>query len=318
MSTLKKKKPFSEVLSALAEPDHPLTAAVIYGLSDLDREQIAQLERAWPGYPVERRRALVEHLNEVSEANFDMDFRAINHLALTDLDGAVRRLAVEGLWEDESLSLMYKLVHIVQQDADPQVRAAAIAELGRFILLGEYEKISAADARLAQDTVLHVFRTETDNDLRRRALEAIANSCLDSVPGMIREMYASQEVKMRASALFAMGRTCDDMWAAEILHELSSSEPELRYEAARAAGQMELQEAVPHLKRLIAESDDPEILEVAIWALGEIGGDQARRILTQVAARAEQQGDEEISAAARDALDAANMAGEFLLFDFEP
>jgi HEAT repeat protein len=318
MSTLKKKKPFSEVLSALAEPDHPLTAAVIYGLSDLDREQIAQLERAWPDYPVERRRALVEHLNEVSEANFDMDFRAINHLALTDLDGAVRRLAVEGLWEDESLSLMYKLVHIVQQDADPQVRAAAIAELGRFILLGEYEKISAADARLAQDTVLHVFRTETDNDLRRRALEAIANSCLDSVPGMIREMYASQEVKMRASALFAMGRTCDDMWAAEILHELSSSEPELRYEAARAAGQMELQEAVPHLKRLIAESDDPEILEVAIWALGEIGGDQARRILTQVAARAEQQGDEEISAAARDALDAANMAGEFLLFDFEP
>ncbi len=318
MSTLKKKKPFSEVLSALAEPDHPLTAAVIYGLSDLDREQIAQLERAWPSYPVERRRALVEHLNEVSEANFDMDFRAINHLALTDLDAAVRRLAVEGLWEDESLSLMHKLVHIVQQDADPQVRAAAVAELGRFILLGEYEKISAADARLAQDTVLHVFHTETDNDLRRRALEAIANSCLDSVPGMIREMYASQEVKTRASALFAMGRTCDDMWATEILHELSSSEPELRYEAARAAGQMELQEAVPHLKRLIAESDDPEILEVAIWALGEIGGDQARRILTQVAARAEQQGDEEISAAARDALDAANMAGEFLLFDFEP
>jgi len=92
----------------------------------------------------------------------------------------------------------------------------------------------------------------------------------------------------------------------------------MQYEAARAAGHIGLDEAVPELIRLIEETDDTEILEIAIWALGEIGGEEARRALNAIITRAEADDDEEILAAAQDAYDAASMPGDFLLFDFEP
>ena len=309
---------FGKILAALEEQEHTFSATVTYGLSGLDREKLALFAERWHGYPVERRRKLIQHLNEVSEANFELDFRDINHLALEDADSSVRQYAIEGLWEDETLALMHKLVRIARHDPSLDVRAAAIVELGRFILLGEYGTISPEDARLAQDTVLHIFDHEDDNELRRRSLEAIANCGRSVVTEMIQELYAHDDLRMRMSAVFAMGRTCDEAWAPEILYEMNNGQPEMQYEAARAAGHLELQEAVPHLARLIEETEDTEILEIAIWALGEIGGDEARKLLTSIIAQAEADSDEEIMEAAEEALNAASLPGEFLLFDFEP
>ncbi len=312
------KKDFAEVLNTLINHSQPFDASTIYGLSGLTRSVLAELEQHWPKVPVEHRRKLIQHLNLVSEANFEMDFREINYMALADSDGEVRRHAIEGLWEDESPALLRKLVAIARDDAMVDVRAAAIVELGRFILLGEYEEINEQDARLAQDTVLNIFHADEDDELRRRSLEAIANCSREGIGQMIEQTYAHDDLKMRMSAIFAMGRTCDSAWAPTILQELTSSSAELRYEAARAAGHLELKEAVPLLARLIEETDDREVLEIAIWALGEIGGEEARKLLNSIAVHAEQQDDEAILYAAQDALDAASLPGEFFLFDFEP
>ncbi len=309
---------FAEILRALADVNQPFTAALTYGLSGLDRQQLAELERRWPHYPVERRRNLLQHLNAASEHNFELDFRDINHIALADADSEVRQYAIEGLWEDESPALMHKLIHSAQSDPSPEVRAAALIELGRFILLGEYEDIPAEDARLAQDTVLDILRTEEDTEIHRRALEAIANCGREGVHELVREAYEHEDLKMRISAVFAMGRTCDTVWAPEVLREIDSEVPEMRYEAVRAAGQLELKEAIPHLARLIDETEDIEILEIAIWALGEIGGEKAQKLLTRIMARAEAEGNEEILQAAEEAYHMADLPGDFLLFDFEP
>ena len=72
------------------------------------------------------------------------------------------------------------------------------------------------------------------------------------------------------------------------------------------------------LARLLDEAEDREVLDIGIWALGEIGGEEARKLLNSIVAHAEEQDDEEILNAAQDALDAASLPGEFLLFDFEP
>ena len=48
------KKDFTEILNTLADDTQPLNAAIIYGLSGLDRHQLAQLATSWPTYPVER------------------------------------------------------------------------------------------------------------------------------------------------------------------------------------------------------------------------------------------------------------------------
>ena len=309
---------FAEVLNALTTESQSIGSETIYALSSLDRERLMQLEQCWPSLSIERRRHLLSQFNEISEANFEMDFKDINHFALKDTDGEVRQQAIEGLWEDESLLYMHKLIQIAAHDLHPDVKSAAITELGRFILLGEYGDIPEDQAAQAREVVLNVFNSDEEPDLRRRALEAIANSSQEGVREMIEEFYNHEDLKMRMSAVFAMGRTCDQDWAPEILQELQSDIPEMRFEAARAAGHTELAEAVPYLLRVIDETDDVEILEIAIWALGEIGGERARKALTEIMDHAEAQDDQLIYEAAQEAFDAASLPGDFMLFDFEP
>jgi HEAT repeat protein len=63
------------------------------------------------------------------------------------------------------------------------------------------------------------------------------------------------------------------------VRELTSDDPELRYEAALACGAIGDRQAVPHLAPLL-EDQDQEVREAAIAALGEIGGEEARELLT--------------------------------------
>jgi HEAT repeat protein len=309
---------FASILNTLGTESLPISAETVYGLSALDRERLSQLEQHWTSLSPARRRKLLQLLNDSSEANFEMDFRDINHFALKDPDSEVRQYAIEGLWEDESLHLMHKLIQAANHDPSLDVRCAAVTELGRFLLLGEYGDIPDAQAAQARESVLNALHMDEEPELRRRALEAIANSSHEGVRDMIDEFYNHEDLRMRMSAVFAMGRTCDQDWAPEILQELQSQIPEMRYEAARAAGHTELAEAIPYLLRVIDETDDVEILEISIWALGEIGGDRARKALTEIVAHAEAQGDEQVYDAAREALDAASLPGDLMLFDFEP
>jgi len=83
---------------------------------------------------------------------------------------------------------------------------------------------------------------------------------------------------MQISAVFAMGRSADTRWARQVRQELFSPNTALRYEAARACGELQLSEAVPELEEL-ADDVDHEVQEAALWALGQVGGDKAREIL---------------------------------------
>jgi HEAT repeat protein len=75
-----------------------------------------------------------------------------------------------------------------------------------------------------------------------------------------------------------MGRSCDKRWKTIVIEELGNQSPAMRYEAAWACGEMGLREAVPALARTISDPDR-QVCNAAIWALGQIGGTQARQIL---------------------------------------
>jgi HEAT repeat protein len=159
--------------------------------------------------------------------------------------------------------------------------------------------------------------TDEPLDVRRRALEAIGNCGREGVSELILKAYRADELLMRVSALFAMGRSCDDVWLPHIVAELSSDYPEMRYEAARAAGELELRPALARLTE-IAFEDDREIQEMAIWSLGEIGGKEANRALTQLAALADDTDDDVLADAIAEAQSVATLSGSDLLplFDF--
>ncbi|MBL8163551.1 MAG: HEAT repeat domain-containing protein [Anaerolineae bacterium] len=294
-----------------------LPATIYYGLSDLEPGEIRTLADNWYTLAPDLRRRVIAQLAETSEISFEFDYRQLGHLALSDTEPTVRAAAIDLLWTDDSLGLMYKLIERTEKDESRVVRAAAASALGRFILLGEYLEIDEDDARKAQDAVIRLWNdSKQDFEVRRRALEAISNSSHDIVNPAIAEAYNSDEHLMRVSAIFAMGKAYDHQWSDTVLKEMGNSDAEIRYEATRAAGELMLEQAIPMLGRLAVE-DEREIKEVAIWSLGEIGGNESMRILTALAEAAEESGDLELLDSIEEALDNAALAGELLELEDE-
>ncbi|MFW5696220.1 MAG: HEAT repeat domain-containing protein [Phototrophicaceae bacterium] len=292
------------------EPGPRPDPTIIYGVSGLSREQVDQLRSTWEQVVPAARRKIMRQLVEASENMFQLDYRAFAIFGLGDPDPGVREAAIDALWEDQSLEVMNLLIGIVRQDDNREVRAAAMSGLSEFILLGELGDLPDTETQRAQDLAAAVWQDEAEDvAVRRRALEAIANCSNPMVPGAIEDAYNSPHQEMRISAIFAMGRTYDDRWSDTVLEEIESEDPAMRYEAARAAGELSLVEAVPSLAQLTLEPDR-EIVEVAVWSLGEIGGKSAVRVLEVLAEKAEEEDDDLLLQAIDDALGNATLVSE--------
>lgn len=287
------------LLAKIIDETRPVRSIDLTDLSDLARSEMGPFLEAWAALDASRRFELVTTLVEQAEVNIHLNFHAILRTFLRDPDARIRRLAIEGLWEDERTNLITPLVGLLQDDPETEVRAAAATSLGRFMLLGALGEIADELARVAEEA-LHLtwYRAGEPVEVRRRALESLAYSSMPELPALIQNAYFDESELMRQSALFAMGRSTDRRWARLVMAELSSPEPAMRFEAATAAGEMALREAV---QTLIRRLDDPDggVREAAAAALGKIGGPAAKRALQALA----RSGDEALAQAAEDALD---------------
>jgi HEAT repeat protein len=288
---------FESTLEHLQEPDPPRSA--LFALSNLHSGSLAQLAEAWPALPVERRIDVISQLVEMSEADFEADFSQVFRLCLDDADPRVRTSAIEGLWEVEDVRLIRPLVRALTGDASALVREAAAISLSRFALRAELGQLQPRLADLIWESLWQaVNKAEEDIAVRRRALESLAYFDRPEVSAAIGRAYRDEDSTMRVSAVFAMGRSTDEEWSTQILDELESEFPEMRYEAARACGELQLAGAVPQLSQMTADLD-LEVKLAAIWSLGRIGGPEARRVLDICV----EMGDEALIEAAREALD---------------
>jgi HEAT repeat protein len=300
---------FEELLKKMRDSQTPLPISSLYGLSDLTRAEAQLFQEVWSLVDAERRRWITQSLVDIAEASFEVNFSPIFRLCLNDEDEVVRSRAIEGLWEDEELSLAGLLVRLLRDDPSESVRAAAATSLGRFVLLGELEKIEAALAMMLEDALLGAIYDPYEMlEVRRRAVESIAYSGQAQVRDIIEMAYCDDEERMRISAVFAMGRSADPLWHEMVIAELDNPNPEMRYEAARACGELEASAALHALIDLIEADPDPEVREMAIWALGRVGGKEARRVL-EACCESE---DEALCQAAEEALDELDFLGGHL------
>jgi HEAT repeat protein len=289
-----------------------LTATVYYGLSDLDSSQLAVFENTWERLDTEYRVRLIQELVDTSETNFELDYRTVGFFALDDDDAAVRAAAVELLWTDETQEGMRKLLDMAFEDDSDTVRAQAAGALGKYILLGEFDDLPETQTAACVDACFTIFHDEDEDvEVRRRALESLGSSSRDGVNDTIREAYFSNEPIFKIGALFAMGKTYDEEWSGIVQHELNSPDAEVRYEAARAAGEIGIEDAVPKLSRMVHELDR-DIQEVSIWALGEIGGKEAARVLQRLLDDPAYAVDEGLIEALEDALVSSTLPGDEL------
>ena len=307
IAALEQQKPApDEVAMALqagaASGQSVVSSVIIYGLSDLSPAEREAIANSWSRLPAGFKAQVLRALNDSSEALFELNFREIAVMALADSSSLVRAAAIDLLWFDESPETMRRFMRLAD-DADALVRSRALTGLGRFLLLGEYGGIAADMAETAQQIA---FRLHTDSQqpvsVRRRALEALANSSHPQVARLIRAAYAHGSQELKIGAVFAMGRTCNSIWSDVLLEELTSGDDECVYEAIAACGQLQLKQAVPPIGKL-AHSDDDEIQLAAIAALGEIGGRRALDMLSELAESAID--DDGVADAIDEALDVA-------------
>ncbi|MGA2111258.1 MAG: HEAT repeat domain-containing protein [Anaerolineales bacterium] len=308
---------FEAALRALQDNGQRLSSRGTAGLSDLDPNQARRLYTVMRGMSVEARCALLERLVEAADRRIELDFEAIARLALSDEDGSVRAQAIRGLWESKDWRLAEKFLGLVKSDPDGQVRLQAVIALGRFLLLSEYEEISAELGRRIGDCLLHLARSDQPMDIRRRAVESLGFSSREEVPEVLRTYYEDPDPLVRSSVLVAMGRTADwEAWQDCVIRELRSPNVMVRVEAAGAAGELELKKSIPDLIELLEDADS-EVRKRAIWALGEVGGRRARQALDGYHERAT----EKEKALVQDALDNLEFESglaDFALLDFDP
>lgn len=294
------RRPLGEALSGIRAGD--MSARQLSRLSDLSRQDARELAAAWATIPEETRADLVRRCDELSEERIDLNFGRMLRVAMEDASPVVRQLAIPGLWEDESRDLLDRLRTLVEHDASPDVRAEAAAALGRFAGRGAAGSLDEATAsRLRDDLLRATAEDEPSYTVRRRAMESLGAFGDDArVAASIADAYDSGDHGMQCSAVYAMGRSLDARWLPKILAELEGAEPELRFEAARAAGALGSPDALPALLEA-AHDEDAEVRHAAIGSIGQIGGRGAARALERLAEEAGESDLELIEAALEEA-----------------
>ncbi|NPV57108.1 MAG: HEAT repeat domain-containing protein [Anaerolineae bacterium] len=308
---------FDDVITALLDPTTPFPAKFLHRFSDISPEDLDSVKNIWEKVDCERRANLLDDLEKISDQDTLVSFEDLARFTLKDPDARVRSTAIRLLWDAGDSSLAYDLIELSKTDVSELVRAAAASGLGYYVYLGEMEEITEM---LLDKVINHLMVLLTSKDtplVRRRALEALGYRSDDEIDDHIRSAYKSDDSDWIMSALFAMGRSANPKWGRMVLEMFVHPNTQVRAEAVRAAGELELAEARDPLLILLEEPEelDEEVFFNAVWALSKIGGQGVRKRLEEIIDAA----DEDMAELLEDSLDNLEFTETFnrTMFEFE-
>jgi len=274
-----------QVLDALVRGEHHFDD--LRAFSDLDSDDVALLESRWPHIGPELRASVIRESSDLSQDTFDLQLSRFLRFATTDDNPAVRQLAVGALAFDADKGSLETLLGILTGDISDDVRAEAAASLGPYATYAEYDELDQGDRDRLRATLLDVAEDEDEPwHVRRRAAEASAVFGDDPrVLALIQRMWDEEDLGLRASALFSIGRGQITSWLPSVIDAFADEDAAIRFEAVRAAGALGDVTALPDLSELALEDDDDDVRHATILAIGEIGGPGAIRILSRLQGR---------------------------------
>ncbi len=236
--------------------------------SDLPRDRMRRVAQAWPEIEHGIRRKLIAAAVDLGEDSVEYQFNRLFRLGLTDDESDIRQLAITGLWEDESTSLLEELIRVAVDDEAVDVRAAALVHLGdaipRLIDSGDddlVERIGDLVLTLAEDA-------DESAIIRRRAIEAIGGlEQTDETRELIHDSIDHGDQTLEAAALVAMGRSLESRWLSHVRGAIADDDPEIRYEASRALGAIGTSDDIALLAERTLD-EDSDVRRAAVMALG--------------------------------------------------
>jgi hypothetical protein len=305
-----------QLLEHLIDPEAPIPIERLHELSDLDSDQMALVCQKWDLLDLQKRRSLIKELGQLADDNFELSYEVINKFALNDQDPEVRETAINNLWESEDTSLVHSFIQALEADPFESVRAAAASALGAFVLIAETEDIAPSLKLDIEESLLHSMNIEKNERILCSCLESLGFSSRKEVGALILNAYHSEHVDIKKSSLLAMGRSANKKWGEMVLSELHNPLPNLRSVAAKAAGELEIREAMIELVELL-DDVDRDVKHAAIWSISQIGGSAATDALVSLFDLSDDEEEIQLIQDALDNLAFINGTRDFLLFDFD-
>ena len=243
-----------------------------------------------------------------ADEGWELPFEARSVLleSLSSDDPAVRRDALDLLTHSLDDELASLALRIACSDPEEEIRSAAATALAAGLAAAAAaattpelaSPLSPAGFAALRQGLHHLYLDgASPKEVRRRALETSVQAPDPWQEGATRAAWASADPEWRTTAVFCMARlpACVN----DLVEALRDREPQVRLEAARAAGDAGLRTAAPRLL-VLAQADDEEgiVRMAAMESLGLLGDRGAIGPLRALAGHA----DPELAFAARSAL----------------
>ena len=294
---------FNQVLTALLDNKRPFPARFLHSFSDISVEDLNSLQKIWAQVETGRRTALLSDLESLLEADTLLNFDDFSRFAMSDENEDVRANAIRLLWESEDPHFVPVLIHLLSHDPSDLVKAAAASGLGKFVYLGELDEIPRNLLEEIEDVLASMLKSSHSQEIQRKALESLGYSSRGEVKEFIQKAFQEKDPRWISTALFAMGRSADRCWEQQVSEMIDHHDDEVRVEAVRAAGELELVSLRDALiEKAIDDEETWDVRMAAIWSLSQLGGEDARETLEDLLEKAEDDEEAEILEEALDNL----------------
>lgn len=248
-------------------------------LTGLSNSAAATLSRRWLSWTDDEVLDLHTKLVELAAVDTSLEFECVFKAGLAHSDGRVRAAAVHGLAESGDTSAVSRVLDLLAEDGDTEVRVAAATAMSSFAEMASQGRLSERLRNRIFTSLSEVLETtDAPPVLWRRSLEAAGAFEDDRVNRYIERAQASDNSDLKCSVLIAMARTSDARWLDFVTSELENRDATVRFEAVSALGEIGEESDVFYLEEAL-DDQDLMVQLAAVAAAEKIGGPAAKRLL---------------------------------------
>ena len=194
----------------------------------------------------------------------------------------IRLKAIDGLWENEDSSLIAVFTSFISKDDSQNVRFASANCLQNFLERSHVVPYPKRHLNFLKSALLKIISGEIDSPelLRQKALEIIGYFDGEDINTLVKDAFFSDNIRVKSSAIRAMGISSNPIWLSLILSDLDDVYPSITVSSIEAVGMLGDGDYANWLMKYLSD-EDIDIQIAAVKSLGLIGNELARGAILQ-------------------------------------